>query len=237
MAQTSSSRAAADSPKSAANFVRRSAEAIRSRDGSITGWKAERRALLEYAEKYGKLLSQDHLSQFSYKGSGAEHRVFHDAEKGRAVKVTHPNRYGHSAYGPGLSATPSEYLRRLAWANGILGDDFRIHGVICEEEHIEIVSSHPWITAHPESPQPSTEEIAAYFKRFDFEPVSVDPSVPLYFNRRSGLLIIDATDLNVIRDRNEYIAAIDVGIGFPGPQILRQIEEYFEPSLPLTESG
>lgn len=47
----------------------------------------------------------------------AEHVVYYDDARALAIKATHANRFGHSAYAEGVPATPLEYLRRLGWHN------------------------------------------------------------------------------------------------------------------------
>ena len=144
--------------------------------------------------------------------------------------MTHGNWFGNATWGAWLAATPHEYLMRLAWCNLIPGDDIRLVGIIYDGEEIQVsFSSQPWISAHEFRPHPERDEIDAYFSPLRFQPVNINPDAPLYFNAQSGLIIIDAYDLNVIRDRNGELSAIDVGIGFPGPPLKRQIDEFFQP--------
>ena len=73
--------------------------------------------------------------------------MFHDAKTSRAIKGTHPNRFGHSLRFEGAQATAFEYLYRLALQNAFFGDDIRILGVIQNDESVEIITSQPWIAA------------------------------------------------------------------------------------------
>jgi hypothetical protein len=143
---------------------------------------------------------------------------------GFQVKVTHPNGFGHSAFAPGYAATPVEYLKRLGWCNRLLGDNFRLLGVIFDGEQLQVVSSQPWINAHEFRPHPESSEIDRYFERFGFVRASENPDVPIYSTPNAGLLVLDAHDHNVIRDANGELAAIDVVIGSPGPALKRDIE-------------
>jgi hypothetical protein len=231
MAQKTGRRATSDAPKSAANYVRRGAAAIQSRDASIRRGRAEYLALVDYARIHGKLLPSSFLDGYRPQGSGAEHRVYHDFAGGRAVKVTHPNSFGHCPYGPGVSAVPSEYFHRMAWCNVILGDDFVFHGIIYNGDDLEIVVSHPWISVHAQRPHPEQNEIEAYFQNFGFVSASGDLNVPIYFNQKSGLVILDAHDTNVIRDESGALFAIDVVIGRPGPRLKQQVEEFTSPTF------
>ncbi len=228
MAERRSKETASASPKSAAHYVRRGAEAIRSRYtlGLCEGvcpslYKAERQALIQWAEARGALLTEDFLRSFSYTGYGAEHRVYHDECNKLAIKATHPNRFGHSTTTPRLGATPAEYLRRLAWCNVFFGDEIRVLGVICDEEQIQVVSSQPWIADNKKDP-PSGEEIAAYFAEFGFLPVSENPETPVFYSPEFNLLVADAHDTNVIRSRDGGLAQIDVVVGAPGPEAVKE---------------
>ena len=149
MAEERSKRPTADAPRAAANYVRRGAYSVqagRARIGKpINLAQAERIALREWAGLTGKKISFSFVEQFTPIGSGAEHRVYHDFENGLAVKATHTNRFGHSVFDRDTLATPSEYLRRLAWNNVLLGDEFRILGIAFDDDQIEIVSAHKWI--------------------------------------------------------------------------------------------
>jgi hypothetical protein len=236
MAKETGRRATSDAPKSAANYVRRGAAAIQSRDASAvptTRARAEYLALIDFATRFGKVLPSNCVDGFRYQGYGAEHRVYHDFERKRAVKVTHPNTFGHCPYGPGVRALPTEYFYRMAWCNVILGDDFKFHGIIVDGEQLEIVTSHPWISAHPFREHPERVEIDAYFQKFEFVPRSSDPNAPIYYNDRSGLVILDAHDTNVIRDEAGILFAIDVVIGRPGPDLKRSVEEFVAPRFPF----
>jgi hypothetical protein len=204
-------------------YVRRGAAAIQSRDANTGKRRAEYLALIDWAHARRRLIESSFLDAFAYKGSGAEHRVFHDPKRKRAIKVTHPNGFGYSAFGPGHVATPVEYLKRLFWCNRILGDDFKLLGIIHDGEQLQVVSSQPWINAHESRPHPEVWEIDAYFAEFGFDPAYDDPSVPIYSTPDAGLLVVDAHDHNVIRDEKGRLAAIDVVIGAPGAQLKQEI--------------
>jgi hypothetical protein len=224
MAKNTGRGASSDAPASAAHFVRRGAEAIQSRDAHTPRRRAEYLALIEWARCGGRLIESNFLERFAYKGSGAEHRVYYDVVENGAIKVTHPNGFGHSAFGPGYQATPVEYLKRLGWCNRLLGDSFRVLGVIYDGEQLQVVSAQPWISAHEIRPHPESSEIDDYFKHFGFVRASENPDVPLYCTPDVGLLVADAHDHNVIRDREGKLAAIDVVIGSPGPELKRNIK-------------
>jgi hypothetical protein len=234
MAQEASRRPAADTPKSAARFLRRSAQAIRARSAGIGQRRAEYLALVEWAQVNERLLRFDFIEQFSFIGDGAEHRVYKSVADKRAIKATHPNKFGYSTLNEGCWATPIEYLMRLAWQNFIFGDDIRLIGVAYEEDQMEVVHSQPWIDVHNIRPNPFKEEIDEYMGRFGFVTSSLDLDTPLYYSPAHGLLAGDAHDRNILRDNSGNLSAIDLVIGRPGPSILDRIEEFLTgPTLPF----
>jgi hypothetical protein len=216
-----------DAPSSAARYVRRGAEAIcsyRARIGKpISISRAERHILRHWARLTGKKIGFDFVEQFTPIGSGAEHLVYHDQRRNLAIKATHVNAFGHSVFAPGCAATPSEYLRRLGWSNILFGDDFRIMGVVFDDQQqMQVVVSQPWIDAHEIRSVPFEDEINAYFQRFGFRRLAY-PDAPLFYHDGLELLVGDAHDTNVLRDTNEELAAIDVVIGRPGPDVMKEI--------------
>lgn len=234
MAQETGRRSAPDSPKSAARFVRRGAQAIRAGSARISQYRAEYRALVEWAEVAGLLLPFSYIEQFSFIGDGAEHHVRKNEADGTAVKATHPNRFGHSTLDEGQSASPVEYLKRLAWQNQIFGDDIRILGVAYDDGQMEVLHSQPWISSHPIRPNPFKEEIDAYMGRFEFVSTSLDLDTPVYFSKAHGLIAADAHDRNILRDGDGVLTAIDLVIGKPGESIKCRIDDFFlGPTLPF----
>jgi hypothetical protein len=110
-------------------------------------------------------------------GQGGEHTVYRHKEFGKA-KVTRPDDYGHSVYGEGVRATLIEYLFRLSLHNSLFGDDFRIAGLIVADDHLQIVTTQPWVIAHEFRPVPDLEEITRYFGDLGFRPVNLGWDVP-----------------------------------------------------------
>lgn len=236
MAQKADRRPAEDSPKSAARYVRRGAQAIRESGARISQYRAEKQAVVDWATARGRLLPFSYIEQFSFIGDGAEHRVYKSEAAVRvAIKATHCNRFGHSTLEEGKTATPVQYLKRLAWQNYFFGDDIRIIGVCYDEEdQMEIVTSQPWISVHRERPNPTSEEIDIYMGRFGFVSTSFDLDTPLYYSADYGLVVGDATDRNVIRDHEGNLTAIDVVIGPPGEKLRQAIDEFQNgPQLPF----
>jgi hypothetical protein len=236
MAQKAGRRAAEDSPKSAARFVRRGARAILESGERLSQYRAEYRSLIHWATAHKRLLSFDYIEQFSFVGDGAEHRVYKDDGQFRkfAIKATHPNKFGYSTLSEGGWASPVEYLKRLGWQNLIFGDDVRIIGIAYDEEQMEVVTSQPWIDTHEFRPNPTHEEIEVYMGKFGFVSTSIDRDTPLYYSAAHGLVAGDAHDRNVVRDFAGNLVAIDLVIGPPGEALWRKIDEFLNgPQLPL----
>ena len=198
---------------------------MRARGEGIGAQRAQRRALIEWAQLAGKVRAFSHIEQFERVADGAEHVVYHDPARGVAVKTTHTNRFGHSTFAEGAMATPLEYLQRLAWHNSLFGDDIRIEGVAHDESQIEIITTQPWINAERSRSNPSPLEIDAHFSGMGFQKVELVPDVPLYFHGKLGLLVADAHDRNVLRNDQGGLTLIDVVVGAPGPDLLRRIQE------------
>lgn len=103
------------SPVAAARHVRLGAGAVLARRAGGGRVGAEKTGLLDWLRRNGLFVKEDFLTGLRPVSSGAEHVVYHDAARRLAVKITHPNRFGHSVYNAsGGGATPLEYLRRLS---------------------------------------------------------------------------------------------------------------------------
>ena len=237
MAKETSRRAKADSPKSAARYIRGSAEAILKGGARLSHYSAEKLALIEWAHARELVLPFSYIEQFDYLVSGAEHRVYKsDRESKLAIKATHCNRFGHSTEEEGKGATPVQYFKRLAWQNYLFGDDIRILGVCCDEENqVEIVTSQPWINAHEIRPNPTTGEIDYYMALFGFHPTLPDLGVPIYYSDVYKLIVGNANDRNVIRDVEGKLTAIDVVIGSPGERLREKISDLAIKSEPTVD--
>lgn len=110
---------------------------------------------------------------------------------------------------------PSEYLQRLIFQNDLFGDCIELKGILTGETGVQILTSQPWITAHPENPTPSDEEIDAYFEDLSFHRRENLP-VAAYYNAEMDLAVLDAHSQNIIRDEQEQLVPIDIVIGQPG---------------------
>ena len=184
---------------------------MRAHGEGISAERAQRIALIQWAESAGKALSFSHVEKFPRVAEGAEHVVFHDPPRGVAVKATHVNRFGQSVIAEGMAASPLEYFERLALQNELFGDDIRIEGVAFDEAQLEIVTTQP--------------EIDAYFSNLGFCRAELNPDVPLYFHPELGILVADAHDRNILRNESGVLVPIDLVIGKLGADLLRRIRE------------
>lgn len=215
-----------DSPQSAGNFISRSAEAIRARGKGVSQYRAEYQALIQWAGLRNALLPFDYTNRYKVIGSGAEHRVYYDESRSLAIKATHTNRFGYSTLQEGKGASPLEYLSRLRFQNLIFGDDIKIVGVSHEDGQLELVTSQPWITADRKNPTPTKIETDEYFAAFGFASISDDPTLAIYYGERFDLVVADAHNQNILRDKDGNLSVIDVVIGAPGRQLNKLIEKH-----------
>jgi hypothetical protein len=121
---------------------------------------AQLNLLIEWCSIHGKSLPPDFLIWYSRVGVGGEHTVYRNTETKLAIKVTHPNGFGHSVWADGAVATPLEYLQRLQLHNELFGDAIQICGLILGENHVQIVTTQSQncrrtlLTALPRHPVP-----------------------------------------------------------------------------------
>src|SRR5262245_49084354 len=97
---------ARNSPLTAANYVGICARAMLARGTYTSRHAAERDCLRRWIQRNGWALTPNFCRQFGPVSTGAEHVVYYDIESHRAIKATHPNRFGHSVIGEGVQATP-----------------------------------------------------------------------------------------------------------------------------------
>jgi hypothetical protein len=127
---------------------------------------SQKEALIAWALLQGCRIDCNYVLQFPCVANGKEHRVYHDQSRDLAIKITHPDCFGHSTYGEDIPATPLLYFRRLAGHNEFFGDDIRVLGVCGEEVVLQVITSQPWI---PPSGKTTEEEIDAYFAAIHFQ--------------------------------------------------------------------
>lgn len=204
-----------NSPQSALDFLRGSVEAV-------PGGGASRRVCFEREVEGLRLwsaqedcrLTTDFAVALKPVASGAEHDVFFAEETQSALKITRDGRFGHSLEGEGISALPSEYLRRLVYHNELFGDRIAVCGVMVAESSLHLVSQQPWIKSASARPVPEQDEIDEYFAGLGFSK-SDQLGAPAYYHRTLDVAVLDAHPLNVLRDENGRLVPIDVVVGKP----------------------
>lgn len=204
--------------------------------GGKTGGRSfasERNSLIEWFRRRDAVLESAFLYKFKPVSTGSEHAVYFDREGLRAIKCTRPNGFGHSVYAIGCHATPLEYLRRLGFHNHLFGDDIHLLGcMISDDGAVEVVSSQPWITAHPSTPDASDSQIAAYLAEVRFKR-SLLFEAPVFYNPRLNIVIGDAHGGNVLFSEAGDVVPIDLVIGQPG----KELEAKFKMENPLEASS
>lgn len=212
------------SPVAAARHVRLGAGAVLARGAGGGRVGAEKICLLEWLRSRRLFVEEDFLSRLRPVSSGAEHVVYHDATRRQAIKITHPNHFGHGVHdASGGGATPLEYLRRLAYHNVLFGDDIRIVGARLDDEALEIITSQPWIVSHRETPVPSQADVDQYLATLGFARSGLFPLGFYFFNRANGLAVADAQPNNILVVPDGRLAPIDLVIGRPGPMLLKRL--------------
>ncbi len=230
MDERKSREAASGSLVSAARYVRRSAQAVlESGEQYVNRLQAERDALRHWARCNDKELTSGYCGQYHPIGAGAEHRVFFDVAQGLAIKATHPNRFGWSVEYEGANATPFEYLRRLIYQNWFFGDRINLVGVVTGDDHLEVITSQPWITGMETHPEATEEQIVSYFADLGFVPTRLFPSRSGFYNKEVDIVAADAHPRNILVSEFGQILPIDVVMGRPGPRLARLLALEFPP--------
>jgi hypothetical protein len=202
-------------PQSALDFLLGSLEAV-SGGGASRGRRLECEAegLQLWSAQEDCRLTPDFVAALKPVASGAEHDVFFAEEFQSAIKITRNGRFGHSLVGEGVSALPSEYLRRLIYHNDLFGDRIVICGVITMENSVQLVSRQPWIKPAAGRPVPEQDEIDVYFAQLGFTK-SERLVAPAFYHQALDVAVLDAHPLNVLRDESGLLVPIDVVIGKP----------------------
>jgi hypothetical protein len=200
MAERTREERATRSLIAAANYVKRGPGAIQARGGEVARPIVSQRDILyEYCLRRGEVLNSGFTSGFNYLGEGAEHVVLFDYYHRRAVKITHPNRFGWSiSDGFAQPATPFEYLRRLIYQNWFFGDDIELVGVIGAEGHMEVVTSQPYIDVDRTNPPANEAQIRAYFNERGFTEIQYAECGGMFYQRDLDVIAADAHSRNVL---------------------------------------
>ena len=197
--------------------------------GALAATAVQERQLREWAEKTGRLISEEvWLQHEPVCSSSAEHEVRFRAEDDRAIKKTHAGSYGfiprlEDGHWKQSPASPLEYLRRCLLQNILFCDDIRLEGVCISSGPsliigqpaggISLIISQPWIrAADRQEPHPTEADIAAQMSRLGFEPI---PNSFFGWRHAAGdVVLLDAKRDNFILSASG-IAPIDVQVTCP----------------------
>lgn len=215
-------RTSANSPETAASFIRRIQETDRTRKAAGGPIISERDALLQWARESGFLVSSSYIedrvasAEIIYRDEGVEHVVYHDRANARAVKITRP-----AFFGPVL-----EYLDRMLWVNELFGDDLVILGVCGVGISAQIITSQKWIAEDEDVVAITRDEIDHYFKLLNFLRFTIPPDFVAYYNQDIDVVALDAHAGNFMRFEGRLVP-IDVKVGRSDSESQPYLEAFF----------
>ncbi|MFT3991815.1 MAG: NAD-dependent DNA ligase LigA [Luteolibacter sp.] len=197
---------------------------IRQEAESVVSWARESGRLLD-PRRFGRL-----AARYPQLGGQSEHTVFHVQSRHRVIKFTLPPNFG--AQGDAVT-----YLKNLAAANHIFGDDILLHGVLETKRGPALVISQPYIPGT----RPTEEEVATWFTSNGYDSTGHNR----WKNKVSGIEIADAHTGNLIKTSDGELIPIDLqvlssgkfpienpqsSIGNPIPETLEVRGEIFMPN-------
>jgi hypothetical protein len=210
-------RIAADSPAAAAHFIRSGSSPGGAGARTGSSFRIHSCQLFCWAHENGKILAESYLSEreaagtLVYSDEGAEHIVYYDEARTRAVKVTRP----------GLGDV-LEYLESLSLANDLFGDDVFILGVVGSESSPRIIISQKWIFEDATAPDITRDEIDAFFEKLHFIRSLLDDRI-VYYSTDTNLLATDAHPGNFMRSEGRLVP-IDINVQELSPEMGERIQ-------------
>jgi hypothetical protein len=202
-----------DPPQSAARDLRR----ILGTSGGIPRHDlaarraAEIEALIAWAGERGWLDARYFLTPA--REGGLEHRLWLDEASNRVIKITLPGRFGRTLRSVDArpdrqelhhlvrfeSATPLEYLDRLALHNDAFGDDVRVLGPIHDGlDEISIVITQQFLRGS----RPTDREVRDFMQRAGFRQLGAEPA---FFRPADRVAAFDAHSANFVRTEGETV--------------------------------
>ena len=191
--------------ESAQAYLAASARADRKEPG-VANRASERqrqlRALVAWARAAGCLIPHERYQ--TPEEMGAEHRVFYDAKRQMAVKVTNSNRCGMTYLeGQPDAALPSEYLERWRLQNVIFADDAELEGVIESVAGISLVVRQRWIAGAVQE----DHQIAQLLADLGFEATH---QLECFYRPSDNVALMDCHEGNFILGDDGLVYPIDV---------------------------
>jgi hypothetical protein len=178
-------------PETAANDIRE----ILAAGGKGSGILAQRRALLEWADKVRRRYSESFWIDEARVG-GLEHLVWHDTEFRLVRKATHCGSFGRTvrSLDRGLvPATPLEYLDRWALHNQMFAPITKVSGILEKAggELSILIQQEPLV-----GDLPKEKQIADFMEHFGFTPL---PGKRFAWKARaSQTVVFDARPANFV---------------------------------------
>jgi hypothetical protein len=178
-------------PETAANDIRE----ILAAGGKGSGILAQRRALLEWADKVRRRYSESFWIAEARVG-GLEHLVWHDTDFRLVRKATHGGSFGRTvrSLDRGLvPATPLEYFDRWTLHNQIFAPITKVSGILerAGGELSILIQQEPLL-----GDLPSQMQIADFMDHFGFTPLSGKRFA--WMSRVSQTVIFDARPANFV---------------------------------------
>ena len=142
-----------------------------------------------------------------------EHRLWLDDASGRVIKLTLPGRTGRTVrlVSPPpntdqlhqlvrlTSATPLEYLDRLALHNELFGDDVRVLGVLCDSRNLlSIVISQVFLCGT----RPTDAHVRTFMHAAGFRQLGAEPA---FYRPHDRVAAFDAHTANFVRTQDETV--------------------------------
>ncbi len=160
------------------------------------------RALVAWAKGAGCLIPHERYQ--TPDEMGAEHRVFFDAQRQMAMKVTNSNRCGMTyVNGEPEAALPSEYLERWRLQNAIFADDAELEGVIESIAGISLVIRQRWIAGTV----PEDHQITGLLADLGFH---LTHQLECYYRPKDNLALMDCHEGNFMLGDDGLVYPIDV---------------------------
>ena len=197
--------------QSALSYLAASASASGPGDGSRTGFSASFAALLQWGVEQDLVHEEKEFGFFRRKPfvTASEHSVWF-IEPNRWFKVTNPPNTFGIAWGRDGTATPTEYLTRIALQNEHFADDIRLECLLNCGQKMRILTSQ----RHVEGRASTYEEIQWWFANLGFVRIVYGTSIAWY-SMKANLLIADAHEANVIFTSEGKCVPIDLNITKP----------------------
>lgn len=197
-------------------------------------------ALLQWAREKGRLIPEAEFVRLGRPMSNAtsEHEVWQSSDGESVMKRTWAGFYGQvpspeSGKLGRKTATPADYLRRMALQNAVFGSEIRLQGVTTSEKPSLIIGapsgepsfvvSQGFITpADLRFPHPSDAQIASFMESHGFKPA---PKSYFGWWRPDGVVIVDAKPDNFILSERG-VEPIDLQMAVFTPEQMRQAGLY-----------